>query len=190
MIIRKISNKDLESISRLHIKVFDKSYFSVYYTISDLCKYFSKLVELNQYCYVCEENNLFLGYLIGGLRTQEAVNSFMKENRKRIIYYIIKNPKFIGISISKMLKKIFNPNLKSKVDLRLFLIGVDPSISNHGLGALLLNKFEEEILLDSYFKYGLFVRVNNQKAINFYLKRGFIKEFKNHDLFSLVKQIK
>lgn len=189
MIIRKIRNTDVESISKLHIKVFDKSYFSVYYTLSDLSKYFNKLLEFNEYSYVCEDNNTIFGYLIGGFRTQEAVNIFLKENRIKILYYIFRNPKFIVIAINKLFKKTVSQKLKSKVGLRLFLIGVDPSVSKKGVGAQLVKKFEEDIVLKGFNEYGLYVRTDNQKAISFYLNRGFVKEFKNFDLFSFTKLI-
>lgn len=100
--------------------MFDKSYFSVYYTLSDLSKYFNKLLEFNEYSYVCEDNNTIFGYLIGGFRTQEAVNIFLKENRIKILYYIFRNPKFIVIAINKLFKKTVSQKLKSKVGLRLF----------------------------------------------------------------------
>ena len=169
--------------------MFDKSYFSVYYTLSDLSKYFIKLLEFNEYNYVCEDNNMIIGYLIGGFRTQEAVNIFLKENRIKILYYIFRNPKFIMIAINKLFKKTVSKKLKSKVGLRLFLIGVDPSVSKKGVGAQLVKKFEEDIVLKGFNEYGLYVRTDNQKAISFYLNRGFVKEFKNFDLFSFTKLI-
>ena len=173
----------------MHVKVFDKSYFSVYYSIPDLVEYFSKLIELNEYSYLAQENNNIIGYLIGGFKTQEAVDIFMKVKRTRIIYYIITNPKFILVSVKKVLIKAFSKNQKSKALLRLFLIGVDPKKNNMGVGALLVKKFEEDIIKDGHKSYGLYVRTNNLNAIDFYKKRGFVKEFQNFDLYSLTKEL-
>ncbi len=189
MLIRKIIKSDIDSISKLHKKIFDNSYFSVYYSISDLNDYFCSLIALNSYCYAVEADGKIVGYLIGGFKTQEAVDKFIRKKLKRILYYIFSNPKFIIISIRKVLKKIFSKNFKSKADLRLFLIGVDPLLNNRGVGALLIKKFEEDILADGYDLYGLYVRTNNLNAINFYLKRDFKKEFKTFDLFSFIKKI-
>ena len=102
-------------------------------------------------------SNTIFGYLIGGFRTQEAVNIFLKENRIKILYYIFRNPKFIVIAINKLFKKTVSQKLKSKVGLRLFLIGVDPSVSKKGVGAQLVKKFEEDILLGGYNEYGLYL---------------------------------
>ncbi len=189
MIIRKINISDTNSISELHKKVFDKTYFSVYYTINDLSKYFQSLIDLNAYSYVVEDAGRIVGYLIGGFKTQEAVDKFIRKNLIRIFYYILSNPKFIVISIEKTFKKIFSKKFKSKADLRLFLIGVDPLFKNRGMGALLMEKFEGDILADGYNIYGLYVRTNNLNAVNFYLKRNFKKEFKTFDLFSFIKKV-
>ena len=185
--IRKINIDDLENLSNLHVKIFDKSYFSVYFSTPDLKKYFAKLIELNKYSYVFEYENRVVGYLIGGHKTQFAVDEFMRENRFKIIYYIAINPKFIFISLKKIIKKTLSNNLKSSADLRLFLIGVDPSEGKKGIGANLIKKFEEDIRADGYKLYGLYVRTNNVDAINFYNKIGFVNEFKNFDLFSFLK---
>jgi ribosomal protein S18 acetylase RimI-like enzyme len=189
MIVRKINNHDIESISKLHVEVFDKSYFSAYYSIPDLKEYFSKLVELNEYSYVAEVDDKISGYLIGGFKTQEAVDIFMRIKRKKILVYVITNPKFITVSIIKVLKKVFSKKDKSKESLRLFLIGVDPKKKNIGVGARLIKKFEEDLINDGHTSYGLYVRTNNLNAIDFYKNRGFIKEFKKFDLYSFTKKI-
>jgi ribosomal protein S18 acetylase RimI-like enzyme len=189
MIVRKIINFDIESVSKLHVEVFDKSYFSVYYSIPDLNEYFSTLTDLNKYSYVAELDNKIIGYLIGGFKTQEAVDIFMRVKRKKILFYVITNPKFIMVSIIKVLKKLFSKKNKSNENLRLFLIGVDPKKKNMGVGARLIKKFEEDIFIDGHTSYGLYVRTNNLNAIDFYIKRGFIKEFKKFDLYSFTKRI-
>lgn len=189
MNVRKINNYDIESISKLHVEVFDKSYFSVYYSIPDLNEYFAKLVELNEYAYIAEAEDGIIGYLIGGFKTQEAVDIFMRMKRKKILFYVISNPKFIMVSIIKILKKAFSKKDKSKENLRLFLIGVDPKKKNTGVGARLIKKFEEDIISAGHTSYGLYVRTNNSNAIDFYVNRGFIKEFKKFDLYSFTKRI-
>lgn len=189
MTIRKINKSDLDSISKLHKNVFDKSYFSVYYSFSDLNEYFGSLISLNSYCYVAQEEDKIIGYLIGGLRTQDAVDKFIRKSLIRVFYYIFSNPKFIVISISKVLKKIFGKKFKSKANLRLFLIGVDSKFNNRGVGELLIKQFEKDIMTDGFRLYGLYVRTNNLNAINFYLKRDFKKEFKTFDLYSFIKEI-
>jgi|APLow6443716910_1056828.scaffolds.fasta_scaffold203590_2 ribosomal protein S18 acetylase RimI-like enzyme len=189
MIVRKINKNDIESVSKLHVTVFDKSYFSVYYSIPDLNEYFSKLIDLNKYSYVAEVDNKITGYLIGGFKTQEAVDIFLRVKRKKILFYVLTNPKFIKVGIIKVLKKLFSKKNKSNENLRLFLIGVDPKKKNMGVGARLIKKFEEDIDCDGHTSYGLYVRTNNLNAIDFYLNRGFTKEFKKFDLYSFTKKL-
>jgi len=99
------------------------------------------------------------------------------------------NPKFIKVGIIKILKKLFSKKNKSNENLRLFLIGVDPKKKNMGVGARLIKKFEEDINCDGHTSYGLYVRTNNLNAIDFYLNRGFTKEFKKFDLYSFTKKL-
>lgn len=189
MQIRPINRYDLSSISTLHKSVFDKSYFSVYYSIKDLEMYFGSLIELNKYCYVAEIDNKIAGYLIGGEKTQLAVDKFMQQNKIKIIFYILRNPQFLLASIVKLFRKFFGRKLKSKANLRLFLIGVDPKFSRKGIGKGLIDIFEKDIQLDGFNCYGLYVRTNNLNAIIFYAKNKFHREFKYGDLYSYIKYL-
>lgn len=189
MSIREIKITDLETISILHKKIFDESYFTVFFEVQDLKNYFQSLILLNEYKYVYLIDDKIVGYLIGGKRSQEAVDLFFKKNKITVLKYIIINPRFIVIGLKKMLKRFFIKQKKSKLSTRLFLLGVDPESHQKGIGDLLLKKFESKLLENCIDSYGLYVRTNNFKAIRFYQNRGFIIEFKNFELFALSKQI-
>ena len=52
-------------------------------------------------------------------------------------------------------------------------IAIDPSMHRSGLGTLLYNRVESELLRKEYRVVILEVRENNMQAINFYKKHGF-----------------
>lgn len=189
IVIRNINKEDLSSISLLHKKVFDKSYFSVYYSINDLNNYFKSLIKMNDYCFIAELNNKIAGYLIGGEKTQIAVDQFLLENRLRIVYYIFRYPKLMLIVLRKIFRKYFGDKKNSKTRLRLFLIGVDPQFTRQGVGNKLIERFEISLRKNGFNCYGLYVKKNNYNAIKFYDKNGFQKEFGTGDLFSYIKNI-
>lgn len=189
MQIRTLNKNDIESISLLHKQVFDSSYFSVYFNIGMLNKYFESLLSANKYCYIVAEDEKILGYVIGGYLTQKAVDNFMKRNMWYIFSCMLINPKFILSGFVKIFNRIFAKKQQSKAKLRLFLIGVDQDANRKGIGSILLNKFEEELLNDGIHTYGLYVRFNNSHAIKFYEKKGFQPEFVQHNLICYIKSI-
>ncbi len=189
MQIRPLINNDIESISLLHKRVFDSSYFSIHFNISRLNKYFESLLSANKYCYVAVEDKKILGYVIGSYQTQKAVDNFMKSNIWYIFSCMLINPKFILSAIVKIFSRIFAKKQQSKAKLRLFLIGVDQNANRKGIGGILLNKFEDELLDNDIHTYGLYVRFNNSHAMKFYEKKGFQQEFVRNDLICYIKSI-
>lgn len=189
MQIRTLFHTDIESISLLHKQIFDSSYFSVHFNINMLKKYFESLLSANKHCYVVAEDKKILGYVIGGYQTQEAVDNFMKRNIWYIFSCMLINPKFILSAIVKIFRRIITNKQLSKAKLRLFLIGVDQDEDRKGIGSILLNKFEEELLNDGIHTYGLYVRFNNSHAMKFYEKKGFQQEFVRNDLICYIKSI-
>lgn len=189
MDVRYINLKDIKSVSRLYKIAFDRSYLSVHYSIGLLIKYFELLINHNKYCYVAETGDQIVGFLIGGFKTQEAVKEFLDKNRKTVYLYVLFNPKFLFIRLNKILRSFFNKNPVSKEKLRLFIIAIHPHFTNKGIGKQLILRFENDIKIDGFNSYGLFVRVKNVNAIEFYNKRGFTCEFKNHNQYSYIKYI-
>ena len=190
MKIRKINKTDIPAISDLHKKIFDRSYFSVHYSFKLLNKYFENLLSMNDYNYIVENDDKKpIGFLIGGYKTQRAVDDFMKKNLSKTLLCMIRYPKFIFIGIGKFFRKYFSKNVKTKAELRLFLIGVNPDAGGNGAGSLLISTFEEDLKKNNIHQYGLYVRSNNNNAIKFYEHRGFEYEFTKHDLVGYIKTI-
>lgn len=189
---RKADLTDVKRIAEIHKSAFGKELFSIHLPDELLEEYFAALITANKYCYVAEsdEGSELYGYVIGGYKTQQAVDEFMKKNIGSVIKIMMANPKFIFKSILRLIKKIFKAKLYSKAALRLYLIGVDKSSNKKGTGSLLISKFEEELLKDEIKLYGLFVHNFNKNAISFYEKRGFEHEFNKDDMKAYIKRIK
>ncbi len=191
MIIRKLTPGDLAELSSLHKNVFDRKLFSVNYPLKYLNIYFEYLLKMNEYCYAAlEENKHLIGYLIGGFKTQEAVDLFTKQYKHIVFFNMLKHPLLSVKGLLKFIKRIFHKNKKSRSDLQLFLIGVSPFITQKGAGSKLLEKFEHDIKNDGYSQFGLYVHTWNKEAITFYEKKGFEPEFKSNDLLYMVKAVK
>ncbi|HEY6906031.1 MAG TPA: N-acetyltransferase [Ignavibacteriaceae bacterium] len=182
--IRKASEADISSLVNLHSEIFNKTHFTSYFSKSLLRKYFQKLISKNNYCFVAyNASNNLEGYIISGNKTTEAVNEFINENRLAILKVLLLHPKFL---FEKIFYFIFG-RAKHTVSLRLLFIGVRPGM---GLGIELLEYYEKAISLDGLTEYGLSVRSDNKKAIEFYKKNGFIFEKRIFNSISYTKKLR
>ena len=180
--IRKATLCDITGMINLHKEIFDKSHFTSNFPSKLLARYFYKLISRNSFNYVAFDKNEILGYIVSGFHTAEAVQEFVSENKLAIIKVLLLHPKFL---IEKVYISIFTHSRKTK-NLRLLLIGVKP---NQKIGSQLLKYFENEIYLAGIHNYGLSVRKNNMRAIDFYKKSGFIVESSTINSFSFLKDL-
>jgi ribosomal protein S18 acetylase RimI-like enzyme len=186
MNLRKANESDTHQISLIYKCIFDNSHLSSRYPLTLLNSYFKHLIAKNEFCYVAEEDDKITGFLIGGECIGPAIDDFKRSNYSQILIQLLKHPQFI---LKIIIKKLINSKLRSKSDLKLFIIGVDPEYGSKGIGSQLISKFEEDIKLKGYNQYSLNVRVNNLNAQKFYLNRGFEFEFKSNDSFSYIKKL-
>jgi ribosomal protein S18 acetylase RimI-like enzyme len=170
MIIKRAEPKDINKISLLHKKAFDKTHFTANFSINLLDYYFDNLIKSFSFNYVLYEENILEGYLIGGIDLQKGVNSFIREHLLGVIKTLLMNPRFIPEKISELFGGTSSP--ESEKVPTIYIIAANPEFKG-GAGKKLLEEFEKEIKSKNYKKYTLSVRKENIKAINFYKKNNF-----------------
>ncbi len=81
--IRNDSENVITNIIELHLKSFSKNHFSAFFSRDLLQKYFIKLIAINKFCFVYNDNEMqeLLGYIIAGFSTGKAVSQFTQENK-------------------------------------------------------------------------------------------------------------
>ncbi|MEJ2194042.1 MAG: GNAT family N-acetyltransferase [Ignavibacteriaceae bacterium] len=179
MMIRNANKNDIGNIIDIHKNSFSSDHFSAAFNEELLTKYFKKLLSSNKYNYVFfdESNSRLLGYVIAGYNYNLAVNKFIKENIKKLIWVLLKNPKFIIEKLNEIFRRVFSLGNQPSVKCRLYLLAVDNQVKGKGVAKKLINHLEQELIKDGQTVYGLSVRKENKEAINFYNKNGYIIEF-------------
>lgn len=177
--IKNANNGDISSIVDIHNNSFSSDHFSTVFSEGLLNKYFEKLLSSNKYNYVFLDvrSKRLLGYLIAGYNYKSAVNEFIKANLKKLIWVLIKNPKFLIEKIYEIYQRLFNLGYEPKINCRLYLIAVRYDVKGKGVAKKLIAHLERELIRDGQKEYGLSVRKENKEAINFYNKNGYIIEF-------------
>ncbi len=176
-------------ISSLHRQLFDKEHFTARFNEKLLNKYFEELLSHSSYNLFAFNGKEFVGYLIAGEKLDNVLKKFSKDYFFQLIILLIKNPKFLIEKLIDFFESIFNKNKKSKAEMRLFLIASKHNENLKGVGSSLIKNFEKKLIQNGKFIYGLSVRKHNQNAIDFYLRLGFVEEFRTHKSIYLIKNL-
>jgi ribosomal protein S18 acetylase RimI-like enzyme len=177
------------NISSLHRQLFDKEHFTARFNEKLLNKYFEELLSHSSYNLFAFNGKEFVGYLIAGEKLDNVLKKFSKDYFFQLIILLIKNPKFLIEKLIDFFESIFNKNKKSKAEMRLFLIASKHNENLKGVGSSLIKNLEKKLIQNGKFIYGLSVRKHNQNAIDFYLRLGFVEEFRTHKSIYLIKNL-
>lgn len=188
MVIREIAYKDIPEIALLHKNIFGKSHFSSTFSFSLLKKYFSELLKYSKYKIVVVDRDQIQGYLIASLNPDIPVKKFMKDNIIQLFIILMLNPKFLIEKIRTILFLIKGKkeNIHEK-NVSIYLIAVNNTKQNRGIGKFLLDHFEDLLLKDKVNQYTLAVRSDNTPAIGFYLKNNFTEVDRDYKTVSFLK---
>lgn len=190
MKIRTITEHDIEQLVLIHKKTFTKEHFTANLSKKLLSKYLKEIINANKFNFLSEdENGRIVGFLIAGYNSETALQKFTSSNFFSILFYLIIYPKFLIEKIIEIIQKKMGIKYKSTESLRLYLIEVDLSNQNSGVGKKLLEYFENTLISQKIFSYGLSVRRKNLQAINFYEKNNFLKEFTNQKSVFFIKRL-
>lgn len=190
--IKKINLDDLNRIAEIHLRTFSKDHFTSTFSKEFLIEYLTYIIKINNNSYLVKNNDdEVIGYIIGGNKTTYAVDNFFKKHFIKIIFITLKNPKFLLEKIIQFIHKYILKNIfESKYSYRILFIAIDENYKGKNIISKLLQYFEKELVNDNIFEYGLSVRNNNKRAIQFYEKNGFIIENKSELSYSYYKKLR
>ncbi len=191
MKIRKAGKSDVEKICSIHQYAFDRNHFSSWLPENLLREFYLNLLSDNKYNYIAlDDDSEILGFIVAGMNTHKSIDEFVKKNPGQLFLVLLKNPKFWIEKIMLMFRKI-KPRVvfRSGAELRLLSIAVKKESGHRGIGTELLSYFENELIKDNIFKYGLSVKKHNQNAINFYYKNKFEVEREEKKALYFIKNL-
>ena len=176
--IRPITEADLDAVASLHLASYHDDHFTSRLPRKLLRNYYGEIIKLNPFSYIAlsEDGQQPLGFVVGGLHTQDGINAFVRNNMLALIPVVIKHPTFLVRRLVKRLKR-HSQQRTSNVKLRLLSIAVSAQSQSRGTGQALLRQFEQGLCSQCISEYGLSVHSTNVKAIKFYLRENFRIEF-------------
>lgn len=175
MIIYPAKIENAKNLAYLHKQVFGKIHFTTSFSLSLLTKYFEELIEKMEYSLVIYDDKVEVGYLFASKNNGQIINEFLKNNFIKVFYSLLLNPQFILEKLQELFSKFSSKNKSSLEEESLYLIAIDTRLGGKGYGKKLINHFEELLKNNNETGYTLSVRINNQQAIDFYLKNNFIQ---------------
>lgn len=182
-------DKTIKEISRLHKNLFDKNHFTSIFSEELLNTYLRNLLDASQFKYSAILGDELVGYLIAGTDLNKVLTDFSRKYYLKLLFLLIKNPRFLYEKFNDLVGKIFLKNSKSVAEMRLFLIAAKRNENLTGVGKELIQRFEQDLKQNNISLYGLSVRKHNSNAIKFYLQLGFTEEFRTKKSIYFIKKI-
>lgn len=193
-IIRNAKLNDIEQISILHKKEFS-THFLGHYSVGLIKKFYECFFGISVFI-VSENKGCINGFILGG-NSQDlnrAKKQFLNQNKQRYIMETVIRPQVYWQALSriKFVTSALLPTkptnlLQSSDKIRLLSIAVSDEVKGSGLASTLLKEFECNII--PVKEYGLSVKKDNHRAINFYQKSSFLVEKEINNSIYFVKNI-
>lgn len=182
---------DINQLVEIHKNTFTKEHFTAFFPDELLKKYLLKLIEANEYnigAYNSEDK--MVGFIIAGSKSDDVIKEFTSNNLLTIFWQLMKHPFFLIEKIVDLILRVTGSKNISKEKVRIYLFEIDKPYQGEGLGKELLENFETFLLSKQIFSFGLSVRKKNRRAVNFYERNGFNKEFSNYKSIFFIKYLK
>jgi GNAT superfamily N-acetyltransferase len=183
--IRRIEQKDLDAISRIHKDAFPNSAYSKL-GLGSIYRYYDWLLNgpHEQLCEAAFIDGKLEGYLFSG-KFRGATSGFLKKNRIYLTFrvlskfYLVLDKEFrqkldlAGVVLRK-LKKDKNYSNHGIESPRYVLLGmaINPKVQGQGLGAKLLASAEREARRLNFTEMVFTVDPGNTDYVNFQLRNG------------------
>jgi len=192
VIIRFVQDENLSQVAEVHIRAFSESALTKL-GVEIVCRYYHWQLRGPHDCYAIAafKGEQMLGFCFGGV-FRGALGGFLQKNKKFLVWRVLLHPRLL-------LNEIFRDRLKTAFrSLRVFptmkkakktpipsnpvksfsilSIAVDPAIQTKGVGKMLMQAAEEEAVRRGYERMHLTVHPSNTKAVQFYLRVGWLKQ--------------
>lgn len=182
---RKISPTDMPAVAAIHKAAYLTDHFSAHFTNTLLENMYAELCRENPFSLIAiDSSGQVLGFVVGHFAEQvgRARKNFVAANYLAIAATSLLHPLALLNKAKTRLRALFNrESSPSQARMRLTSIAVSPNSQKRAVGRALLDAFEDNLRQQGIFRYGLSVKGNNQPAVRFYQKNGFIEESRTPD---------
>jgi ribosomal protein S18 acetylase RimI-like enzyme len=184
--IRKANNLDMNEVATIHKRQFN-DHFLGRYSIGLIRKFYETYLDSCIFL-VSISDETINGFVMGGRFSDlnQAKQKFIHDNKFHYIIETICRPQIYIQAFNRLryLKPTHTPDSTSQANsISLLSIAVSESAKGTGIASELINEFEKYVGIDSD-AYSLTVKKSNNRAIQFYYRKGFeLKVEKEHTIF-------
>lgn len=185
---------DIIQVALIHKEQF-KNHYLGQFSISLLIAFYKNLLDAGYVFIVAEEDGRILGFVLGGewKMISDSLKTFMKRNLVHSLFESIFLPQTWKKSIQKMVsifqKKVHDPNNLDNIEsFTLLSIATSKDSQGKGIGSALVVAFNNEMKKVTK-RYYLSVLANNERAIGFYKKMGFVEAYRCKNEIQMTKTL-
>jgi ribosomal protein S18 acetylase RimI-like enzyme len=167
----------ISSIAAIHKKAYHNDHFTSKFAMPKLEEYYSYLIKNSDLPLIAlSDQGDCVGFIISGTTVYLGIQEFVRVNRTYLLGVMFRNPNFLIQKVYFKAYSFFKKSRPSSARFRLLSISVDPECQSTGVGGIMLKFFESKLASMNIESYGLSVRTNNARAVQFYINNGFVKE--------------
>lgn len=173
-----VTRTDLPGLVSVHKKAYSDAHFTSCFSAKLLEHYYGHF--LDEQCFVTKAlpaGNARaepVGFVVSGLGIGARIAAFKQESRSAILGTVLRHPVAAARKvISDLYYRLFD-SAYAYQECPYLILSIASDRSLPGIGAALLTHAVEMARSIGCNTVGLYVRVSNVKAIDFYLKNGFV----------------
>ncbi|KZR93744.1 ribosomal-protein-alanine N-acetyltransferase [Synechococcus sp. MIT S9509] len=185
----KTASNVVLQIAGIHATAYSFEHFTASFSLDKLYEYNHCLIHASELTVLAVDNHQVVGFLIAGPAVGLGVKKFSKKNRIWLLFHLLSKPNVFIDKFIRVFLNIIRPPSPSKAPFRLLSIAINPAYQSNGVGRAMMNFFERQLLLRGQHCYGLSVKSSNAKAICFYERNGFVKEFDHFNSSYYIKNL-
>lgn len=207
--VREVTIEDVPSIATLHQQVFP-DYFLAHMGQSFLERFYREFVDFPEnYGCVALYNNDVIGFVVGTSNPAKLYSHFYRRNFFSLAWIVtgrlLIDPFVRNNIAARMVHLRFalrslpgfsrrhdvaqTPGAPSIATARLLSIGVDSQVRGSGVADRMVRYFCEQLQRNSITVVGLSVRTNNHRAIAFYERTGWKREYATETAFHFLRSV-
>ncbi|RUM98892.1 GNAT family N-acetyltransferase [Pseudaminobacter arsenicus] len=165
----------LDGIAKVHMSAYSHGHFTSTFNHEKLKEYNRLLLDNSDISLVAVEDGRVVGFMISGEAVSRGVKEFTRQNRLYLIYKLLLRPDFLAAKAFGKLKSMASQS-GPVTRYRLLSIATDASAQSTGVGRQILAALEDKLRERGLDSYGLSVRLDNPRAVQFYQRNGFMVE--------------
>lgn len=194
---RDAAISDMNAVAALHKQCF-KGTFIAYWGDVLIAKYYQEFIAEGCPFVLAFDGDRLIGFCMGYYEGSNARSAFLKKNKFRLAFRMLA----LCLSLNKLVLKkcwsfVFGSNKsdeankpKVKAEADLLSICVLSNYRGQGVSVGLVNEFEKRIFAAGKKDLTLAVYQDNERAITFYKKMGYMIAGEDDDEYKMYKELK